>query len=91
MSRQPANDLVFNPALAESKTNILVPASSPVPKIDLETRLNQFIQTALKKSRSRDYCPYTSMKLLDKAWKAQKTLWRLRYGKGERGKGKGLS
>ena len=46
--------------------------------IDLEEGLTQFVRWSLKTSVSQHYSPHTSMELLERAWKAQKLLWKLR-------------
>lgn len=50
----------------------------PSTVVDLESELSAFVRWALRKSRSGEYSTDKSMKLLEKAWKAQKALWRLR-------------
>jgi hypothetical protein len=46
--------------------------------INLEERLTQFVDAALKASYSQKYSPQSRMELLERAWKAQKLLWQLR-------------
>ncbi|MGA7937129.1 MAG: hypothetical protein WCA35_26495 [Kovacikia sp.] len=78
MSRKFIEPLVFDSAFVKPQANLPASAACPDSVIDLETRLNLFIRTALRKSRSGDYPSDICMQLLDRAWKAQKTLWRLR-------------
>ncbi len=46
--------------------------------IDLESKLEEFVQGTLQRSRSGHYSLETALEMLDKAWKAQKALWHLR-------------
>jgi hypothetical protein len=80
MSRRLTDFLVLGPVSLNSRANLLdSPGSTSVTSvIDLEARLNAFIRSALRKSRSGDYPSDVCMELLDKAWRAQKTVWRLR-------------
>jgi hypothetical protein len=77
MSRRTIDFPAFGPVFLDARSHLLdAPESNSV--IDLETRLNAFIRSALRKSRSGDYPSDVCMELLDKAWRAQKTVWRLR-------------
>lgn len=62
----PCNSADFAPNLSQSSA------------IDLQVRLTEFVQSALKQSRSGTLSPGASLEILDKAWKVQKLVWQLR-------------
>ncbi|WP_421655458.1 hypothetical protein [Leptothermofonsia sp. ETS-13] len=70
--------LVSELAPSNLSTAVPLPYSQSSSVIDLETKLNEFVQSALQKSCSGQYSIETSLGILDKAWKAQKFLWQLR-------------
>jgi hypothetical protein len=50
----------------------------PLNRADQEIRLRAFVQFTLRQTRTNCYSPDRAMQLLDRAWEAQKLLWRLR-------------
>ncbi len=53
----------------------------PSSVVDFELRLSRFVSWVLQKSCSGQYPPQEALKMLDRAWQAQKMLWRLRQEK----------
>jgi hypothetical protein len=62
----------------DSQIDLAATTSGSNTVISLESELSAYIRWALRKSNSGEYSTHKAMKLLEKAWKAQKALWRLR-------------
>ena len=63
---------------ADRLLNLQAMTSNPNTVVDLESELSAYVRWALRKTSSGEYSSDKSMRLLEKAWKAQKALWQLR-------------
>lgn len=78
MSYSSVKSLADAPTASLSVPSAMDSAPGAVAVVDLEVRLGAFVQWVLKKSCSGKYAPDASLKMMDRAWRAQKMLWRLR-------------